>query len=117
MENETVTQPPEALLSLGIEGVIVFGVLSLAALIVTYLIANKRAKAAPIILLGAFLMAGCGTTPKAYIEADRATYDAVAPSYREYVEADETLTDMSKALRLATLDSWFMRLRAAEEAE
>lgn len=62
------------------------------------------------------MLVGCGTTPKAYVEADRTTYDAVAPAHRAYLEADESLSETSKALRLAVLDSWFARLRAAEEA-
>jgi hypothetical protein len=63
------------------------------------------------------LLAACGTTPAAYIEADRNTFEAIAPEHRKYLEADESLSDTSRALRLAALDSWEMRLKAAEEAQ
>jgi hypothetical protein len=68
-------------------------------------------------LLLALLLAACGTTPAAYIEADRNTFEAIAPEHRKYLEADESLSDTSRALRLAALDSWEMRLKAAEEAQ
>lgn len=64
----------------------------------------------------ALLMPGCGSIAKEYVSADRATYNAIEPEYRKYVEADESLGDAAKALRYATLDSWKYRLDQAEEA-
>ena len=48
----------------------------------------------------------------AYVAADRATYDAIAPEYKSYVEADANLDEPSKASRIRLLTSWKMRLEA-----
>ena len=48
----------------------------------------------------------------AYVASDRATYDAIAPGYKSYVEADASLDEPSKASRLRLLTSWKMRLEA-----
>lgn len=60
-----------------------------------------------------FLLASCETPTAAYVEADRATYAAVAPAHRAYVEADATLTAEQRARRLRTLDAWELRIRHA----
>lgn len=62
----------------------------------------------------ALLLASCGATPKHYVHAFRATHDAVAPIYREYVEADDSLDDDTRKRRLRTLDAWKVWLQAAE---
>jgi hypothetical protein len=41
-----------------------------------------------------------------FVAAARATYDAIAPEYRAYVDADPQLTDEQRAIRRATLDRW-----------
>ena len=64
----------------------------------------------------ALMLPGCGSIAKEYVGADRATYNAIAPEYREYVEADADLDDDAKALRLANLDSWDYRITQAEKA-
>ena len=48
----------------------------------------------------------------AYVAADRATYNAIAPEYRAYVEADEKVDAPSKASRMRLLKTWEMRLDA-----
>lgn len=50
----------------------------------------------------------------AYVDADRATHDAVAPEYAAYVHADPTLDEEQKARRDRTLATWDGRIRAAE---
>lgn len=62
------------------------------------------------------MLPGCGSIAKEYVAADRQTYEAVAPEYRKYVEADAGLDDDAKKLRLATLDSWDYRIGQAEKA-
>lgn len=57
---------------------------------------------------------GCATVPPAYIAADRATFDAVAPEYRIYVQEDAELTQGQKAIRVRTLLDWDKRINAAE---
>jgi hypothetical protein len=64
----------------------------------------------------ALMLPGCGSIAKEYVAADRATFDAVEPEYRKYVESDAALDDDAKALRLATLDSWGYRIKQAEKA-
>ena len=73
------------------------------------------------ILLSATLCSGCANIEKAYIEADAATYRAVAPEYAAYLREDETLDKAGRATRLDTLALWALRIRAhggaAEEVE
>lgn len=60
------------------------------------------------------MVSAIGCRPdRAYIAADRATYDAVAPEYRTYVDSDSTLTPEQRDRRHRTLDTWDIRLRAA----
>ena len=65
-------------------------------------------------LLLAIALSGCGMTP-AYVEADRATYDAIAPEYLVYVVSDESLTPGEKERRARTLVSWQARLEEGEK--
>lgn len=53
----------------------------------------------------------------AYLEADRLTYDAIAPSYRAYVEADPELNEASKQSRYRLLDTWKLRIEANTKKE
>jgi hypothetical protein len=62
------------------------------------------------------LLPGCGSIAQEYVAADRATYEAVAPEYQKYVDADPALDDDAKALRKATLASWAYRMEQAEKA-
>ena len=48
----------------------------------------------------------------AYVEADRLTYEAIGPSYRRYVEADEGLNEASKQSRFRLLETWKLRIDA-----
>ena len=60
------------------------------------------------------LLTGCEgiSVADAYVKADRLTYDASAPSYRAYVEADEKLDAPSKASRIRLLETWKLRIDA-----
>lgn len=49
-----------------------------------------------------------------YTAADRATYEAVAPKYLEYVAGDDDLTSDEKKRRARTVDTWRLRLEQAE---
>lgn len=63
-------------------------------------------------ILGLACLAGCSSDFKGYVRADRMTFEAVAPHYREYLDTRDPLTrDSGKAL----LDSWKARLEQAEE--
>lgn len=69
-----------------------------------------------LILCAAFMLAGCGSIAKEYVGADRATFEAIAPEYLEYVKADESLDEDAKKLREANVDSWEYRIIQAEKA-
>lgn len=69
-----------------------------------------------LILCLPLLLAGCGSVAKEYVAADRKTFDAIAPEYSKYVEADESLDEDSKKLRLANVAAWGYRLEQAEKA-
>ena len=82
---------------------------------------NAMLPFAPILLLLPLSQSpGCSAlhppTPD-YVAADRATYQAVAPEYAEYVEADPALDEEERDRRARTLDTWDARLRAAEEGK
>lgn len=62
----------------------------------------------------AVLLASCETTPKHYVTAFRATYDAVEPEYRAYIEADTAIDEPTRKRRLNTLKAWKVWLEAAE---
>ena len=74
-----------------------------------------------LIVLGGLLalscLAGCqcGATP-AYVKADRQTYEVIAPMYRTYIQADESLSGNDAAALLLLLDTWDSRITAAEES-
>lgn len=67
-------------------------------------------------LLPLVLLTGCDTPAREYIEADRATYQAVGTEYEAYVKADPELSEIEKDTRLHTTRSWDERIMAAEEA-
>lgn len=52
----------------------------------------------------------------AYVAADRATYEALAPEYAAYVAADPALADDDRARRTHALQTWRLRIEAAEQA-
>lgn len=60
-----------------------------------------------------FFVPACSVN-KAYVAADRATFDAVAPEYLMYVEADVALDEKQKERRRETIRSWEARTGAAE---
>jgi len=55
-------------------------------------------------------LTGC-VVQKDYVAADKATFDAIGPEYRAYVESDPKLDQDQKARRLRTLESWKIRLQ------
>jgi len=67
-----------------------------------------------LLLLICFLISGCGTLNADYVRADRDTFNAIAPSFKKYVEADESLTDDQVRDRLLTLDTWNKRIERGE---
>ena len=67
-----------------------------------------------LILVFAFALFGCNSIDKVYIEADLATYSAIAPEYSDYVDQDETLSDDEKQDRYALLDSWVRRIYSVD---
>ena len=59
-------------------------------------------------------LAGCSTPPDSYVEADRATYNNVAPEYLEYVRNDGSLTTEQKLRRERTVHTWNLRIQSVE---
>jgi len=68
-------------------------------------------------LLVALSCGSCAGPADAYVAADLATFEAVAPAHRAYLEADVTLDAEQRARRLAVLDTWWLRLRHASPAK
>jgi hypothetical protein len=58
---------------------------------------------------------------KAYVEADRATFDAIAPVVTALCDTDPTndpdLTGVNGQALLQTVQTWELRIEAAEEGE
>ncbi|MGD9727795.1 MAG: hypothetical protein AB7L09_00080 [Nitrospira sp.] len=70
------------------------------------------------IIAAVLFFAGCATTEivqNDYVEADRATYEAVAPSYLQYVQGDSALSKEEKTRRERTIKTWRLRLEQAEK--
>lgn len=71
-------------------------------------------------LIAALALAGCGSLNEAYVKADEATYNAVAPGYLRYLASDAALSSGSgKDLREScedTVKSWKSRIDEAKKA-
>lgn len=68
-----------------------------------------------ICLVLGLTLTGCGV-PAAYIRADRATYNAIAPEYAQCTLTDPNLSQAQKDMRIGLLDSWNSRILHAEGA-
>ena len=66
------------------------------------------------LLVAAALLAALSACKGIDPAADRATYDAIAPSYTAYVNADPMLSPADRATKLRTLETWLRRLEAQE---
>jgi len=73
-----------------------------------------RALSAVLVLA---LASSCNATqiPREWIEADRATFDAVAFEYAAYVQADPGLSPVQVSARLELLQDWNLRIAVGEE--
>lgn len=75
----------------------------------------KHSRLRVAVLATFFAVAAPSCTPvQAYVEADRATYEAIAPDHRMYVTNDPSLSQDQKTRRLDLLNSWDLRTRKAE---
>lgn len=68
----------------------------------------KKKLLIPLLLLATF--GGCKCDQ--FFLAEEATYEALQAEYREYVEADESLSETSRRIRLETLERWRENLEA-----
>ena len=70
-----------------------------------------------VLLIVALLVAcaGCCGVPESYVKADRLTLDTVGKDFKAYVEADEKLPDVLKALKIAAVEAWRVRVDEAEK--
>jgi len=59
-------------------------------------------------------MSGCSAINKVYVEADRLTYNAIAPEFLWYVGNDDTLEAAQKERRARTIEAWLKRIEEAE---
>jgi hypothetical protein len=74
------------------------------------------------LLFAASVGAGCkqfnaataAPTPQ-YVQADRATYNAIAPAHQAYVTNDSSLDELQKQRRYDLLTTWRKRVEAAEK--
>lgn len=66
-----------------------------------------------LLLAACFCLASCQTPSKAYVAADAATYNVLAPAHRAYVSNDESLGDAERQRRLDLLESWRIRIEKA----
>jgi len=73
----------------------------------------RHLKLAAAALVVAAITGGCVTPAGEYVAADAATYDAVAPEYLEYVDADPKLGPEQKASRRRTVETWRIRNQSA----
>jgi hypothetical protein len=66
------------------------------------------------LILASFALTGCCTSD---VTAEKATLDVIEPAHRDYVEADEKLSEADKLRRLRLLDAWRTRVEAQLEAQ
>lgn len=69
------------------------------------------------LLIWLLALVGCSGVSKQYAEADAATYDAVAPEYLGYVDADPALSGEQRQRRHETVASWKARTDRARTPE
>lgn len=62
---------------------------------------------------GSPVLPSSGNPAGAYVDADRLTWNAVAPEYDAYVQGDPKLTPDQKARRRRTVDTWRLRIESA----
>ncbi|MEO0478407.1 MAG: hypothetical protein AAF196_02905 [Planctomycetota bacterium] len=67
-----------------------------------------------VVVVAALLCVGCEGPRASYVAADRATFEAVAPNYRLYVQADESLTEADVQSELDLVRSWEKRIEGEE---
>ncbi len=77
----------------------------------------RRHIRAGAVLAVMLVAAGCKGVHADYVEADRATFDAVTPEYLGYVDADAGLAPAQKARRARTIATWDLRLKKAEASK
>lgn len=75
---------------------------------------RKTAAMLALAVLAPVALCSC-SVQSSYVAADRATYDAIAPFHRQYVEADPSLGPDQRELALLVLDTWRVRLETAEK--
>ena len=64
-------------------------------------------KRRPLALCLLLVLGACAGGPDPlFVGASRMTYDAIAPEYRNYVNADPALSSEQKQRRRDTLDRW-----------
>jgi len=59
-------------------------------------------------------LASCTAPSTLHTIADRETFNAIAPEFSSYVLADGKLTQEQKDRRLLAVETWRMRIEAAE---
>lgn len=59
---------------------------------------------------------GCTSAPKAFVEGEKAAYNAIAPLYKRYVVGDDTLSLEEREGRLRTIRAWKFALDKHAEA-
>lgn len=57
-------------------------------------------------IVGLLALTSCVGVSESYSAANESIYEAIAPEYKEYVEADERLPRSLKDAKLRTLDRW-----------
>lgn len=71
-----------------------------------------------VIVVGALIlltMSGCASIDKVYVAADRATYEAIAPRYLNYLENDDSIRSWERDLYKELTKSWMERIQEAEK--
>jgi hypothetical protein len=66
-----------------------------------------------VVLVLLLSLSAC-TPATAYVEADRATFDAIAPAYLDYLRGDELLDESQVDRRSRLVDTWRIRIEQAE---
>lgn len=71
---------------------------------------NQTLKLVPFLLLPVVLFCAAGCSLPGDAQAEQSTYNAIAPEYQQYFEADAKLSPEQKQRRENTLATWKMRI-------
>lgn len=70
-------------------------------------------KRVTLIAIAVLALCGCATLNQDYVKADKLTFDAIAPEYLQFVDANPNFDKEQRDRRHRTVETWKLRLEKA----